>query len=130
MKFSIAIYGGPNDSQAPLSALHFAKAVLSSGHTLYRVFFYNEAVVVANELMVAPQDELNLNQAWSEFSKNHDIDLVVCIASALRRGMLNESEANRYEKNNHNISPAFTVSGLGQLIDAGIQSDRLVSFGN
>lgn len=129
MNFSIAIYGGPSDSQAPLTALHFAKAVLASGHELYRVFFYNEAVVVANELIVAPQDELNLNQAWSEFSEAHDIELVVCIASALRRGMLNESEASRYDKNNHNISSAFIVSGLGQLIDAGIQSDRLISFG-
>lgn len=130
MKFSIAIYGGPTDSQAPLSALHFAKAVLSSGHELYRVFFYNEAVLVANALTVVPQDELNLNQAWSAFSESHNVELIVCIASALRRGMLNESEAIRYEKSNYNVSPAFTISGLGQLIDAGIQSDRLVSFGH
>jgi sulfur relay (sulfurtransferase) complex TusBCD TusD component (DsrE family) len=30
----------------------------------------------------------------------------------------------------NNIHPAFRISGLGQLIEAGIQSDRLVVFGD
>ena len=129
MNFSIAVYGGPSDSQASLSALHFAKAVLSSGHSLYRIFFYQEGVSNGNALIVSPQDEINLNALWSEFSKNNNVELVVCIASALRRGMLNEGEAERYEKGHANLAPEFIVSGLGQLIDAGIQSDRLISFG-
>ena len=29
-----------------------------------------------------------------------------------------------------NIAPGFRISGLGQLIEAGIQADRLVTFGD
>ena len=128
MKFSIAVFGAPYSSQAPLSALQFATAVLEAGHELYRVFFYHDGVYNGNALIIPPQDEMNINEAWCRLAREHEIELVVCIASALRRGMLDESEANRYEKTVHNLSPEFTVSGLGQLIDAGLESDRLVSF--
>jgi len=129
MKFSIAIFGGPSDSQASLSALNFARAVIASGHELYRVFFYQEAVTTGNTLIVAPQDESNLNSSWANFSDEHNVELILCIASALRRGILNDTEAQRYEKDANNLHPSFTISGLGQLIDAGIVSDRLISFG-
>ncbi|MFT7685282.1 MAG: tRNA 2-thiouridine synthesizing protein D [Candidatus Azotimanducaceae bacterium] len=129
MKFSIAIFGGPSDSQASLSALNFARAIIKNGHELYRVFFYQEAVTCGNALVVAPQDENNLNTSWGDFSDEHNVELILCIASALRRGILNQSEAERYEKDAGNLHPSFTISGLGQLIDAGIESDRLISFG-
>jgi len=56
--------------------------------------------------------------------------LVVCIAAAQRRGMLDENEAKRQGKDAHNIAEGFHISGLGQLIEAGIQSERLVVFGD
>ena len=129
MKFSIAIFAGPSDSQASSSALNFARAVIASGHGIYRVFFYQDAVNCGNALIVSPQDEQNLNTAWAKFSDDHNVELILCIASALRRGILNDTEAERYEKGTGNIHPSFTLSGLGQLIDAGIESDRLISFG-
>jgi len=57
------------------------------------------------------------------------IDAVVCIAAGLRRGVLDEVEQERYEKTGNNLSKGFTLSGLGQLIDAGTNSDRLITFG-
>jgi len=128
MIFSIAVFGGPYSSQASLSALRFADAVLRGDHTLLRVFFYADGVYNGNSLLVPPQDELHLYRQWQQFSRQHQVELVVCIASALRRGMLDKNEAARYEKKNHTLTPDFTVSGLGQLIDAGLQSDRLVTF--
>jgi tRNA 2-thiouridine synthesizing protein D len=53
----------------------------------------------------------------------------VCVASALRRGMLDPTEASRYEHDAASVAPEFTISGLGQLIDAAIDCDRLVTFG-
>ena len=55
---------------------------------------------------------------------------MVCIAAAQRRGLLDENEAKRQGKDADNIAPGFRISGLGQLIEAGIQSDRLVTFGD
>ena len=129
LRFSIAVYGGPYHSQAALSALRFSQAVINSGHKIYRVFFYHDGVNTGNKMIVAPQDELNLNQAWSSFSKQNDVELIVCVASALRRGMLDERESARYEKPASTLDPQFTISGLGQLIDGALSADRFVTFG-
>ena len=39
-------------------------------------------------------------------------------------------EAKRNGKDGDNIAPGFRISGLGQLIDAGIESDRFLVFGD
>ena len=44
---------------------------------------------------------------------------MVCVAAALRRGIKDE-----------NLAPGFRISGLGQLIESGIQADRYVTFGD
>ena len=62
--------------------------------------------------------------------KPHKLDLVVCIAAAQRRGILDANEAKRQGKDGDNIAPGFRISGLGQLIEAGIQADRMVVFGD
>ncbi len=129
MKFAIAVYGAPYSHQAPLSAYHFAKAVLNQGHEIYRVFFYHDGVYTGNESIAPPQDEPDIRQMWSSLAADNQIELIVCIASALRRGVLDRTEADRYEKSNANLDKAFIISGLGQLIDAGLNADRLVTFG-
>ncbi len=128
MNFAIAVFAGPQNSEAPLSALHFARAVLASGHQLSRVFFYHDGVYTANKLSYPPQDEPNLPAEWSEFGMTNQIELIVCVASALRRGILDATESERYEKSDHNLAPGFEISGLGQLIDSSLSADRLVTF--
>ena len=129
MIFSIAIYSAPYSSQASDSALRFAQALLAAGHTLYRVFFYHDAIHHASSLCTPQQDEINYSCEWIELARNHKVDLVVCIAAALKRGLLNQQEANRYEKPAANLADEFTISGLGQLVDAAVNSDRLITFG-
>lgn len=130
MIFSLAVYSAPYSSETSYSAYQFAAALLSQGHQLHRVFFYQDGVHNATSLAAPPQDEFNLHQAWQVLAKNHHLDLVVCIAAGLRRGILDSSEANRHSKPSHNLAEEFTISGLGQLIEAAAVSDRLISFGN
>jgi len=129
MIFSLAIYGAPYSSQASDSAYRFALALLESGHKLYRVFFYHDAVHTASSLATPPQDETNFMQCWQALALKHEIDLVVCIAAALKRGLLNQQEAKRYDKSSFNLAEGFEISGLGQLVDAAVISDRLITFG-
>jgi len=42
---------------------------------------------------------------------------------------MDEDEARRQGKDANNIAEGFRISGLGQLIEAGVESDRLVTFG-
>ncbi|WP_091385023.1 sulfurtransferase complex subunit TusD [Microbulbifer marinus] len=129
MKFSLAVYSAPHSAQAAASALRFARALLHEGHELYRVFFYCDGVHIGSSLSTPPQDELDLLAGWQALQQQHQLDLVVCIAAAQRRGVLSDSEANRLEKPAANLAPGFELAGLGQLADAVAQSDRLITFG-
>lgn len=129
MIFSLAVYAAPYSSQASYSAYQFAVALLNQGHSLHRVFFYQDGVHNATNLAAPPQDEFNLQKAWQQLAIAHKLDFVVCIAAALRRGIVNETEAQRYDKTSHNCAEEFTISGLGQLVEAAAISDRLISFG-
>ena len=133
MKFAIQVNEGPYQHQASDSAYQFAKAAIEAGHEIMRVFFYHDGVDNASRFTVPPQDDRNVVNNWAELDiKDADgnPELVVCVAAALRRGMLDESEAGKNGIDGNNIHPAFRISGLGQLIEAGIQSDRLVVFGD
>jgi tRNA 2-thiouridine synthesizing protein D len=130
MKYSLLILSSPQAGQSSDSAWRFADALVSTGHELYRVFFYHEGVYHGNELAVAPQGAVDPLQRWADLAERSGAELVLCIASAVKRGVLEKSEAKRHEKSAANMHPAFIVSGLGQLVDASACCDRLVTFGN
>ena len=130
MKFSIMVNEGPYQHQASDTAYHFTKAALEKGHEIFRVFFYHDGVNNGSRLTTPPQDERNIVKRWSELAEEHSLDLVVCVAAAQRRGIVDEGEAKRNGKDADNIAPGFRISGLGQLIEAGIEADRTMVFGD
>ena len=129
MKIAILITEGPYTHQAADSALHFARSALAKGHEINRVFFYHDGVNVGTRLTTPPQDDRNITQLWQELSRAHSLDLVVCVAAAQRRGIVDEDEQKRNGKDANNLAAGFRISGLGQLVEAAIEADRLVSFG-
>lgn len=129
MKFTIVIYSAPYSSQAAWSAFQFTQTAISAGHEIYRLFFYYDGVHNSNTLSVPPQDEFDLVQAWQKLIETHDIDAISCVSSALKRGIIDAREADRYEKHCHTLMEEVSLSGLGQLVDATLQSDRVISFG-
>jgi tRNA 2-thiouridine synthesizing protein D len=119
MKIGILINEGPYTHQATDSAYLFARAAIEKGHKIDRVFFYHDGVNNSTNLTEPPQDDRHIVNRWSKLAADHKIDLVVCVAAALRRG-IKES----------NLAPSFRISGLGQLVESGIRADRLVVFGD
>ncbi len=128
MKFAIAVFA-PAHAPAARRALRFAEAVLAAGHEIVRVFFYQDGVHSASANVVVGQDETDVAAQWRAFVSQHGLDAVVCIAAALRRGVLNPQEAQRYARPAANLPAPWELSGLGQLHEAAQQADRLVSFG-
>ncbi|MFL1503212.1 sulfurtransferase complex subunit TusD [Pseudomonas sp. O64] len=128
MKFAIALFSA---AHAPSSrrALLFAQAAIAGGHEIVRLFFYQDGVYSAANNIVAPQDEQDIARQWREFVSQHQLDAVVCIAAALRRGVLNNEEATRYQRSAVNLAAPWALSGLGQLHDAAQAADRLICFG-
>ncbi|MEO4046670.1 sulfurtransferase complex subunit TusD [Pseudomonas sp. CAU 1711] len=128
MKFAIALFA-PAHAPSSRRALRFAQAALDGGHEIIRLFFYQDGVHSAAANPVSPQDELDLAGEWRDFVRQHGLDAVVCIAAALRRGVLNAEEAQRYGKPAANLEGPWELSGLGQLHEAAQMADRLVCFG-
>ena len=130
MKFTLLVNEGPYTHQAADTAYQFAKAAISKGHEIYRIFFYHSGVNNGTRFTSPPQDDRNLVQNWSNLAEDHNIDLVICVAAAQRRGIIDKDEAERHGKECANLAPGFRISGLGQLIEGGIQADRMMVFGD
>lgn len=129
MKFTIVIYAAPYTSGAASSALQFTRSVLSQGHQVYRVFFFGDGVHNANRFAITAQDEENLQQAWNTLIQDNDLDAVVCVSSSLKRGIMDQSEAMRHELDGNTLLASMEIAGLGQLVDATSNSDRVINFG-
>ena len=124
MIFTIAVLGGPQDSQANLHALKFARSVIDTGHKINRIFFYHEGVSVALKAIELASDEFNYGDAWADFSEETKTELAVCVASGNRRGVLD----NQTESSKTTLARGFELVGLGQLVEAISTSDRYIEF--
>ena len=129
LRFAVLVLGSPWSTQSVGTALRFARAAVVSGHCVERVFFYHDAVYTGNQFASPSADTPDYPREWAELAAQHDIDLVICIASAVKRGILAAGEARRHGHPCANLATGFDASGLGQLVAAAIQCDRVVSFG-
>ncbi|MXZ55327.1 MAG: sulfurtransferase complex subunit TusD [Gammaproteobacteria bacterium] len=117
---SLLVQGSPFSSNACEQALEFAKATVRSDYRLYRVFFYKDAVLIANKSHNVPSDERNIQREWIEFASDQSVQLCVCVGACERRGIHNQQGTDSSE--------GFEIVGLGQLTEAMFKSDRLVTF--
>lgn len=119
MQFALVVLGAPYASEAGFSALRFAKAALANGHDVYRVFFYADGVYCAQQGSPPAEGAPDLVAGWQAFAKSHPVELRVCVGASGRRGIQASGQ----------LASGFEIAGLGQLIDAAITADRLVTFG-
>lgn len=128
IKFSIVVTGAPYGSQSASSAYQFCEAAVSAGHQIAGVFFYQDGVLNASQLVSPASDEINLPQLWAKLATQYQFPLEVCVSAALRRGVVNEQEADQLALTQFNLQPPFVLSGLGQLAELSAHCDRLVQF--
>lgn len=115
LRIDLLIQGAPLATSAAKNALGFARAAVDAGHQVGRVFFYKDAVAIGNRLA---HDKRHLRDAWVDFGRRHGVELVLCVAAAERRGVVEE----------HTLAEGFALRGLGVLVATMADSDRLVSF--
>lgn len=129
MLFTLLVHGGPSGAPSSLAALRFAEALLATGHSLARVFFHGDGAAHGNAMLVSPASETDLPAAWQALAQQHGVELLACVGSAMRRGVLDAREAARYGLPASSLREGFELAGLGQLVDAALRCDRLISFG-
>jgi len=118
MKLTILLLEGPYNHEASDSAWNLIQAAREAGHEIRGVFLYNDGVHNVNAKMDPPQGDRHIANRWSELGEQ-GVDVVVCIAAAKRRGMVDEL-----------LVANSRISGLGQLAKMVIESDRVVVFGD
>ncbi len=104
-------------------ALGLAQALQQKGED-FCVFFYQDAVAVANALQWVPDDQRKLTAEWQKLV----LRLPVCVSAALARGITDEENAQRHQLKQHNLAAGFELAGLGELADAVQSSQRLIQF--
>lgn len=97
-------------------ALSMAQNLLADGNQINKIYFLFDGAYVANKLIDMPSDEYDLTRAWSAFALEHKINLHVCQASALRRGITKEI-----------LSPGFISGSIGELVESCLAADKVLT---
>ena len=121
MRIALLIQGSPSDSDACDHALSFARAVVRSKNTLFRVFFYKDAVRIADDSSKLSERARTRKQAWLRFATESQIELQVCVGASERRGISSSTEGE-------SSGVDFAIVGLGQFVESAIECERLVTF--
>ena len=95
-----------NEPSVTSAALRFAKASSDIDARARCVFFFGKGVLHATGLE---------KQFWSDWARSVGARLVLCSASAETFGLTADDD--------------FSVEGLGELMEAGLLSTKVVSFG-
>jgi tRNA 2-thiouridine synthesizing protein D len=128
LRYCLLVTGPAYGTQQASAAYQFALALLACGHQIVSIFFYREGVLNGNQLSAPASDEFDLVRAWQRLAVNNQIALNVCVAAALRRGIIDDAEAHNQGRDFANLQPGFTLTGLGSLAEASLTCDRLVQF--
>jgi len=128
MKIAIVVSSAPYGSQGASSAYQFCASAVKAGHEIVGVFFYQEGVLNASQLVSPASDEVNLPDFWAKLAMQHQFPLEVCVSASLRRGIVNETEAKQLSLSQFNLKSPFVLSGLGQLAELSAGADKLVQF--
>ena len=94
----------------------------------YIEFFSFQTASITLIAWTIPQDEINLQAGWHNLIDEQDIDSVVYV-NGLKRGVIDSQESEKRNLDSSSMMSSSELSGLGQLIDAYANSDRVLSFG-
>ena len=117
IRFALVVQASPADS---VVALEFAGAALAAGHAIERVFFLGRGTECARIGAVAA--------GWTQLAQQRGTELSVCVSGAARRGLYDAATAADHGAPTGNIAAAFSLAGLGLLVDAIASSDRVLTF--
>lgn len=104
-------------------AYKLAEAMQQAGDK-FTVFFYQDAVAIANATVWRGEDQLNLTYLWQQLN----IPLAVCVSAALSRGITDAENASRHLISHTNLADGFSLTGLGTLADAMSAAHHVIQF--
>ena len=129
MKYTVVVHSSPYSGQSARTALSFCRELINRQHQLLCVFFFHDGVSNAARWTESPQGEVNLPAQWSSFHENSAVPLLLCVSAGARRGLVDQ-QSDMEDEPIELINDGFEIAGLGRLVEASTESDRLITFGN
>jgi len=115
VKLLVIVNESPWGSGLSLAAWRFVAAAVKSGVQVSAVFFREDGIYNALAGEAVDAGTPGLADAWTELAASTGVRLMVCSSSRLRRL---DVEA----------APPFQPSGLTEMIELMLHSDRVVTF--
>ncbi|MCP3896506.1 sulfurtransferase complex subunit TusD [Moraxella sp.] len=109
----LLITSSPHSHQGK-KAVRTAKERLTAGEML-SVFFYGDGAYTASRLLWQTADVPSITDEWARLSQQHNLDLPVCVSTALARGITDVDNANRHSLDGDNLRAPFRLVGLSEL---------------
>ena len=122
MKTLAVVITTPPYSPLTITALSYVEAALVAGINVIGVFFYQDGVMHANKDINIASDEYQAIAHWQRLQQQYQLPLHICITAAEKRGIACDAI------DNEEVNQAFTVSGLGELVELTTKASRLVQF--
>ncbi len=127
LRYTLILTHSPSQLESNLTAQTLVAEIIAAGDSVDRIFFYQDACFVGLESQVPGQGLETGFLGWQQLNEEYQVPLQICIANGLRRGVLNEAEAQRYQAS-PTLHSSFTLVGLGELAEANQQSDRIITL--
>ena len=115
MKFLVIVNDSPWGSGLALAACRFVRAARESGEQVSAVFFREDGIYNALEADAVDAGTTDLASAWTGLASTAGIRMLLCRSSWQRRLASQPSKG-------------FEESGLTEMIELMLQSDRVVTF--
>jgi tRNA 2-thiouridine synthesizing protein D len=119
-KLAVIVTSSPLDNLT-ITAIEVITSALTQGIEVIGVFFYQDGVLNASKDIQIPNDEFQSLLAWQALHQKYNLALHLCITAGEKRGLVAED-------NTSNISEAFCVSGLGELVELTDKADRVLQL--
>lgn len=115
MKFLVIVNESPWGTDLALAAYRFVSAAVESRVEVSSVFFREDGVYNALKGENSDPGTPDLADAWGELAKKSATRLLVCSSSWARRATTEHSAG-------------FEISGLAEMMELMLDSDRVVTF--
>jgi tRNA 2-thiouridine synthesizing protein D len=114
----------PPNSNLTATAINMVTAALKMKLNVVGVFFYQSGVLNGSQHLALPNDEYQANKQWQKLQLEYKIPLHLCATAAEKHGLSDDINDHKVS----NINDAFTLSGLGELVELNVKADRLIQL--
>ncbi len=124
MKSIAFVITSPPNSNLTATAINMVTTALTMKIAVVGVFFYQDGVLNGSQHLALPNDEYQAHQQWQLLHHKYNLPLHLCATAAEKRGLSDDINDNQAT----NVHEAFTLSGLGELVELNVKADRLIQL--